>query len=292
MILSVGEILVDMMGNSDTYTMHVGGAPFNVAVGAKRAGAQVGFVGKVGDDVPGKFILKNLDQFGLDKTVIKVDGLRNTTLAFVAHDDNGERDFAFFRHDTADYQLSLEDVDFDLFKDVKILHVGTLMLSEAVGRDFATALIGKAKSKGVVISIDANFRDDIYESKSARNDIFKPYLKSADVLKLGLDELLDYTGAPTLDEGVKVLDHKGVLFITDGGNGSHVYAGGSHAFIPSTKVTPIDTTGAGDAFFGTALQGIDNLLASNTPLTVDALIPVTQKANLAGAEATQKLGAI
>ena len=36
MILSVGEILVDMMGNGDTYTMHVGGAPFNVAVGAKR----------------------------------------------------------------------------------------------------------------------------------------------------------------------------------------------------------------------------------------------------------------
>ncbi|MBR2485451.1 MAG: carbohydrate kinase, partial [Clostridia bacterium] len=60
----------------------------------------------------------------------------------------------------------------------------------------------------------------------------------------------------------------------------------------STKVTPIDTTGAGDAFFGTALQGIDNLLASHTPLTVDALIPVTERANLAGAEATQKLGAI
>lgn len=292
MILSVGEILVDMMGKGNTFTMHVGGAPFNVAVGAKRAGAKVGFVGKVGDDVPGKFILKNLDGFGIDKTVIGVDKVRNTTLAFVSHDESGERDFAFFRHDTADFHISLDDVDFAQFDGLNILHLGTLMFSEQVGRDFATSLLDKAESLGLTISIDANFRDDLYKSKSARNEIFKPYLERADVLKLGLDELLEFTGKDNLEEAVHSLNHKNILFVTDGGNGSHVYAGDSHAFVPSKKVKVVDATGAGDAFFGTALAGIDSLLANKKELNIDNLTSVTERANLAGADAVGKVGAI
>ena len=60
MILSVGEILVDMIGVENSFTMYVGGAPFNVAVNAKRAGAPVSFLGKVGDDVAGRFLLDKI----------------------------------------------------------------------------------------------------------------------------------------------------------------------------------------------------------------------------------------
>lgn len=292
MILSVGEILVDMMGKNNTYTMHVGGAPFNVAVGAKRCGATVGFVGKVGDDVPGKFILSNLKNFGLDKADVKVDKVRNTTLAFVAHDDNGERDFAFFRHDTADYQLTLDDVDFDSYDGLTLLHVGTLMLSEECGRSFASALIDEAEKRGILISIDANFRDDLYESKASRNAIFKHYLDRADLLKLSLDELTEFTGEDDLHSAVKKLNFKNMLFVTDGAKGSHFFTKDGSAFVPTKKVEVVDTTGAGDAYYGAILAGVDHLINSGEGVDAISLIPVAEIANSKGAETASKLGAI
>ena len=61
MILCIGEILADMVGESegDSLALHAycGGAPFNCAVNAKQAGAKVGFVGRVGDDPVGRFLL-------------------------------------------------------------------------------------------------------------------------------------------------------------------------------------------------------------------------------------------
>ena len=61
MILSIGEILADMVGEKAQSGMifksFCGGAPFNVAVGAKNAGAKVGFVGRVGDDPVGRFLI-------------------------------------------------------------------------------------------------------------------------------------------------------------------------------------------------------------------------------------------
>lgn len=292
MILSVGEILVDMMGHKNTYTMHVGGAPFNVAVGSKRCGALVGFVGKVGDDVPGKFVRANLDSFGLDSVDVKVDKVRNTTLAFVAHDENGERDFAFFRHDTADFQLTLDDVDFDTYESLNIIHVGTLMLSEDKGRAFATSLIDEAEKRGLKVSIDANFRDDLYESKASRNAIFKPYLERADLLKMSLDELLEFTGEDHLYSAVHKLNFKDLLFVTDGAKGSYIFTKDGSAFIPTERVEVVDTTGAGDAYYGAILAGVDHLINSGECPDAINLIPVAEIANSKGAETASKLGAI
>ena len=62
MILSVGEILVDMIGaekdNVFCYERKAGGAPFNVACAAAKFGADSAFVGCVGDDTVGNFLEK------------------------------------------------------------------------------------------------------------------------------------------------------------------------------------------------------------------------------------------
>ena len=57
MILSIGEILADFIGEDETkFRMCCGGAPFNVAVNAKHAGAKVGFIGRVGKDPVGNYL--------------------------------------------------------------------------------------------------------------------------------------------------------------------------------------------------------------------------------------------
>ena len=291
MILSVGEILIDLFKTTQDTSKCVGGAPFNVAVGAKRAGGKVGFVGKIGDDDCGKFILESTTKYDLDHLAIGVLEGHKTTIAEVTLDESGERFFRFLRDNTADYQLRLSDIDFKALNP-SIIHIGTLMLSEKIGRDFAHKLLEKSKELSVYISCDVNFRDDIFESKADRNTAMKPFVEGADFLKMSVDEILDYTGQSTLENAVKALPFKNILFVTDGSNGSHVFFGKDCAFIPSKKVDAIDTTGAGDAYWGTALAHLDKLIENDIDFTIDNLMDVANKANMAGAEAVTRLGAI
>ena len=70
MIVCIGEILADMIGEENngviTYERKAGGAPFNVACALKKFGAEVKFVGNVGDDLIGKFLIKFAADFGMD----------------------------------------------------------------------------------------------------------------------------------------------------------------------------------------------------------------------------------
>lgn len=137
MILSVGEILADMIGQKvngvTTFKAFCGGAPFNLAVNAKQSGAKVGFVGRVGNDVIGRFVLCEAQKAHLERLDIQIDAERNTTIAFVTLTD-GERDFAFNRHDTADFNIDFDDIDFESYENLEIVHLGSLMLSEQKGQ--------------------------------------------------------------------------------------------------------------------------------------------------------------
>ena len=291
MILSVGEILIDLFKSDSITKVRIGGAPFNVAVAVKRSGGKVGFVGKVGDDDFGKFVINEVEKYNLDRVnVTTLDG-HKTTVAEVSLDSNKERTFKFLRNDTADYQLTTEDVNFESFSP-SILHLGTLMLGKEIGRKFASSLIDLATKKCVKISVDVNFRDDIFESKYQRNEVMKPFIERADFLKMGLDEILDYTGESCLEKAIKNLKFKGVLFVTDGKNGSRVFLGEESVLVPSEKVKAVDTTGAGDAYWGCVLAQLDQMIEQGKILTLERLIDVAKKANIAGAEAVTRIGAI
>ena len=87
MLICIGEILADMIGEEKngitTYERKAGGAPFNVACALKKFGAEVKFVGSVGDDLIGKFLIKYAADFGMDTEYIHRCEDRNTTLAFL-----------------------------------------------------------------------------------------------------------------------------------------------------------------------------------------------------------------
>ena len=291
MILSIGEILADMVGSNEngtlTFKSFCGGAPFNVAVNAKNAGATVGFIGRVGKDVIGRFVIEEANKANFDYLDIQVDGERNTTLAFVTLTD-GERDFAFNRHDTADFNIDFKEIDFDKYQDLNILHLGSLMLSEENGKALAKKVAKKAKKLGVKLSFDMNFRMDTYKDFNDAKKAYKPYVEQADIIKFSDDELRLYTGIEDIVAAIESIYQKDQLFLlTLGSKGSMYYYNGESNTIPTEKVKPIDTTGAGDAFFGTFLANIEDKEWNKENIET-ALV----KANKAGADATQFLGAV
>jgi len=156
-------------------------------------------------------------------------------------------------------------------------------------------MIEKAKELGITVAADANFRSSLFKSDADMLANFDDVIRKCDILKLSDDEARLVTGCESTKAALESLaeNFKGALLaVTAGAEGSYEVWRGKTIFIPSTaKLVPVDTTGAGDAFFGTMLAGID-LARGVQNITDDKIIEIFAAANLAGAKATQYLGAI
>lgn len=284
MLLCIGEILADMIGEEKngitTYERKAGGAPFNVACALKKFGADVKFVGNVGDDLVGQFLIKYAKDFGMDITHIHQDKERNTTLAFVELNEEGERSFCFYRKNTADYFLP--QVSDELIKSVDIVCIGSLMLSEESCVEYALDIIERAHGFGKTVAFDVNYRTDIFRNKESALKAYKKILSVADIVKFSEDEVEIFT-----EEYLNELSDKLVL-ITLGKDGSEWRYGGKKNRIDSITVKPVDTTGAGDAFFAGALSVLDK----NRILNESVLNESLRFGNVAGALNTTGRGAI
>lgn len=282
MITCIGEILIDQfIDEKGNISNNIGGAPFNVAVSIARSGVNSSFVGAVGNDELGDFLIRNTKSLGLNNLEIKQLKEYQTTIAKVTL-DNGERSFKFIRHLGADYHLS-----FPLPKFVyqsNIVHIGSLMLSENEGRDFIKKLIKELKKRKILISFDVNYREDIFKGEKDITGIFKEVIKDVDILKISEEEIDIFS-----KEYINSLTDK-LVCISLGGKGSMYQYKDMKNIIPSIKVKPVDTTGAGDAFFGAVLSQIEQYHLNE--LNKEILDKAFKYANIVGALTTLGKGAI
>ena len=291
MLISIGEILVDIFEDNKGRTTLPGGAPFNVASNATLYTPEVGFVGAVGNDENGKLLRKTAENKPFKYLNIKVLDSSYTSEAIVTL-NNGERDFRFNRDGGADYQLALEDIDFSIVKKGDIIHIGSLLLSYESGVRFYNELVKKIRTlDGVKISFDINFRSDIFPSIEAAKKVFIEALKQADILKFSIDELYLLSEEKSLKKALeKLVNDKQIAVITLGSEGSIFYKDRKIHKIPSMPVKPVDTTGAGDAFYSYFLASLIN---HPDFINDDKLIQkYLFRSNIVGAIATLKKGAI
>ena len=286
MLICIGEILADMIGEEKngitTYERKAGGAPFNVACALKKFGADVKFVGSVGDDLIGQFLIKYAKDFGMDTTYIHQNPERNTTLAFVELNEEGDRSFCFYRKNTADY--CMPNVSDELIGSADIVCIGSLMLADADCVEYALDVAKRAHGLGKIVAFDVNYRTDIFRDKESVVKTYKKILSVADIVKFSEDEVETFT-----EEYVDSLTDKLVL-ITLGKNGSEWRYKGMKNRVPAITVKPVDTTGAGDAFFAGALSILNNNVGK--PLTEEVLNRSLRFGNIAGALNTTGRGAI
>ena len=286
MILCIGEILADMIGEEKngtvTYERKAGGAPFNVACALKKFGSDVKFVGSVGDDLIGRFLIKYAADFGMDTTYININSDCNTTLAFVELNEEGERSFCFYRKNTADYRMP--SVSDQLIRSADIVCIGSLMLADQGCVEYALDIIKRAHALGKTVAFDVNYRTDIFRDRESAVRTYKQILAAADIVKFSEDEVETFT-----EDYVNNLTDKLVL-ITLGKEGSEWRYKGARGRVPTISVKPIDTTGAGDAFFAGALSVIDKNAGGE--LTEPVLNQSLRFGNVAGALNTTGRGAI
>ncbi|MCI9406817.1 MAG: carbohydrate kinase [Clostridia bacterium] len=254
-LYSIGELLIDFQsvgtgGLKDTkqFVKNAGGAPANVCVQAVKLGQKAVYLTKVGGDGFGDFLIEALRGEGVDTSHILRSDKYDTSLAFVSLKEDGEREFVFYRKAAADLHFTAEEFKDIEFEKGDILEFGSVALKTAEAKRAHLALIEKAKKAGATVCFDPNLRFNLWDSASELKSAVNEFLPYADVVKVGADELDFLTGGSieaVFAGGLKI------LLVTDGGKGAKLYlADGREFACNGYKVKAVDTTGAGDSFFG------------------------------------------
>ncbi|WP_396632979.1 carbohydrate kinase [Maribacter sp. R86514] len=300
-VFCIGELLIDFVAENQgkdlskakEFSKKAGGAPANVACAISKLGGDSFFIGAVGNDPFGTFLLRILEDEKVDISFAqRCDTF--TTLAFVSIDAEGERDFVFSRG--ADKELTYDSSLKSNFEN-NIIHFGaaTALLGGALEETYNRYLFD-GLTKNAFISFDPNFRSDLWKNKE---DVFirkcHAFIEKSHLCKFSLEEAQLLSGKDKLEDACQFFHEMGtqVIVVTLGSEGTLLSTKDFHKTIPSIKVTPKDTTGAGDAFIGCLLQQLTEHSKLEDVLANENLLSnMVSKANKAGAITTENFGAI
>lgn len=279
-VVTCGELLIDFvslrrgvrLAHAPTFRRAAGGAPANVAVGVARLGGRAAFLGQVGDDDFGHFLAATLEHAGVHIAGLHFSREARTALAFVSLRADGERDFLFYRHPSADMLWRPEDVDEQIAAAARIFHFGSISLINEPTRSATLRALEIARQHGALISYDPNLRLNLWPTEQAAREGLWLGWQQANLIKLSEEELLFLTGS-TAPETVRQYWHEQLqlVVITQGAKGCSFVTRNQIGQVPGYPVPVIDTTGAGDGFVAGLLV---RLLAATAP-SDSAVAPLT-----------------
>jgi ribokinase len=225
------------------FEMGCGGKGANQAVAAARLGAEVMMVTRVGDDVFADNTIRNLESFGVDtRHVVKVAG-KSSGVAPIFVEQSGENSILIVKGANAD--LSPAEVD-KAAADLK--QCGLILMQMEVPVETVYHTIEFAAKNGI---------ETILNPAPAAANLDPERIRQVTFLVPNESELALLSGLPTdTDEAIvtaaRSLIARGIrtVIVTLGGRGARMITSNEIVNIEPVKVTPKDTTGAGDAFIG------------------------------------------
>jgi len=235
----------------DQLELHTGGCASNTGIGLARLGFRVGGMGKVGSDGFGDFVLKNLSSENIDVRGMKRDASAGTSFTFVMIAPDGER--AFFHYIGANGALTIDDVDFDLVKQSRVLHIGGTFILPGIDGEPTAEILKQARAMGVATCLDTVYNGEIDAFGTLKNAFphMDYFLPSIDEARLMTSQTEPHDVAAFLrDQGV------GTVGLKMGAEGSYVLSADFEKHIPAFKTNVIDTSGAGDSWIAGFLAGV------------------------------------
>ena len=298
-VTAMGEMLIDFTLNGQSeqgnhlFEACPGGAPCNVLAMLNKLGRKTAFIGKVGGDQFGRLLKGTIDELGIETKGLILDKEIHTTLAFVHTFPDGDREFSFYRKPGADMMLTEEEVDYDLIRQSRIFHFGTLSMTDEPVRSATKKALEVAKEAGCLITFDPNLRPPLWNSLDEAKKQMEYGFQYCDMLKISDNEIQFVSGKEDYDEGICYLQDKyniPLIFLTMGKDGSRAYYKDIRVERKGFQVKAIETTGAGDTFCGCSIHGL--LTHGLEGLTEEILGDMLTYANAGAALITMKKGAI
>lgn len=299
-VTALGELLIDFTdagvseGGQKLFERNPGGAPANVLVALQRLGISTAFIGKVGSDMHGEFLLGTLAANGVNCDGLMMDPDYFTTLAFVALDETGDRTFSFARKPGADTQLRASELNESLIEQSRVFHVGSLSLTDEPARSATLAALDTASKLGRVLSYDPNYRGSLWPNVDVAKEQMRSILPRMDLVKISDEEcdlLTDFADPEKAAEAILSQGPK-VVVVTLGGDGAYVRCAEGGATIPTFPTKVVDTTGAGDSFWGGFLCAFCESGKRPADVTLDDAKGFVRFGNAVASLCVQKRGGI
>ena len=279
-LCGIGEALIDFipevkgqrLKDVPSFKRVAGGAPANVVGAVTKLGIPSKFLTKLGDDPFGDYIVEVLDEAGIDTSNIARDKDGETALAFVSLASDGNRDFKFYRKNSADLRYSVEDIPADILNDCGMIHFCSVDLVE-----------------------DPNLRFSLWDDLDQLKETVNDFLKYADIIKISDEELEFITGHTDIKDALDGLFANRAKYViyTKGADGAEVYTRNGMVEASGYKIDVRDTTGAGDSFIGAFLYCLLNDEVEDLEsVSDDTLRNYLDFANAYAANTTTKEGAL
>ena len=298
-VTALGELLIDLTQNgmseqgNPIMEANPGGAPCNVLACLSKMGHKTAFIGKVGKDGFGEQLTAGLKETGISTEGLMYDEAVHTTLAVVHTFADGDRDFSFYRNPGADMMLRAEEVNEEIIQNSRIFHFGSLSMTDEPCRSAHLHALEVAEKAGILRSYDPNLRPPLWPNLEVAKENILELMGHCDILKISDNEIQWLSGKEDYDEGIAWLRERydiPLIFLTLGKDGSRAYCGEVRTEQAGFKMNTIETTGAGDTFFGSVLHHI--LTKGFRPYTKEELDEMLRFANAAAALVTTRRGAL
>lgn len=299
-VVALGELLIDLTQNgysgqgNPLLEANPGGAPCNVLALLTKLGHSTAFIGKVGRDGFGDQLENALTETGISTAGLLRDDQVHTTLAVVHTLAGGDRDFSFYRNPGADMCLHTQEINRELIRQARIFHFGTLSMTDEPVRSATYAAIAEAEAHGVLRSFDPNLRPPLWRTLDEAKEQVLYGMAHCNILKISDNEIQWLTQQEDFDAGVPWIRQRfpniRLLLLSMGKDGSRGYSGDAMAEVKGFSVNAIETTGAGDTFFGGILHHV--LAWGLREYTRQELEEMLTFANAAAALVTTRKGAL
>jgi sugar/nucleoside kinase (ribokinase family) len=287
----LGNFVVDLIGKPldalpergrllilDTLETHSGGNGPNTAGALARLGASVAALGRVGDDLYGRFLTDRLAGWGVDVSLVARDPVATTGVTLVPVDRTGER--SFIHHFGANADFRPADIPWERLSGTRHLHFSGFFVLPEMDRGGAVEVLAEAKRRGLTTSLDV-----CWDRRGEWLRVLGPCLPYVDFAMPSEEEAAALTGCSEPAAMAAALRDAGCgAAVIKLGERGCLYADGREVLsVPAFRVPVRDTTGAGDCFIAGFLHARD----SGWPLP-----RALRFANACGARAVGAVGAV
>ncbi len=270
-IASYGEALVDMIPcgqegqqGGTRFEACLGGSVFNFSAAISLQGVACTYINPLSTDNFGQQFAKKLAACGGQLGSAPVH--EATALAIVAFGEHGNH-YKFYREAVAYRATTASQAFAAIPAAAQVLHTGCLTL---LPDDWPTtcALLKMAKSRGILVSVDANLRPAVCDESNIYSDCVWQSIALADIVKCSDEDLMvlgvHQQKAAMAAQHMFASSTAGLLAITCGAQGAHVFTRQAHAFCPvPLGLKVLDTVGAGDCFYAAMLAWLARESALN-----------------------------
>lgn len=242
---SAEQLLNFLEGNGELVARSGGGSAANTVYALAKMGFITGYLGRVGSDAEGEFLIRELESVGVDTRGV-TKGRGKTGLCIAVVDREGERKLLIFPNENE--KLTLKEFNQVIPYNTRFLHLTSLIGSNPLKVQMSVV---KSLSPDVKISFDPG---EIYARRGIQDLQF--LIKKSYMIFAGKREIEILTGKDYGGGVEKLKEYAEGVVCKLGKGGTHVFWKDENFQMPSLSVKSVDTTGAGDVYAAGFIAGL------------------------------------